>query len=348
MKGRGALSNPGNRFQLSRVVRHPEFALSEDCAPETQVRLIQARSLITENRSPDVPFDLSINPYAGCEHGCIYCYARPSHAYLDLSPGIDFETRIFAKTNAAEVLERELRKPGYACKVIAIGGNTDGYQPAEKRLRITRRVLEVCRDFNQPVALITKSALIERDIDILAELASRKLVRVAISLTSLDRNLKRTLEPRTAGPYARLKVIRHLSEAGVPVSALIAPLIPRINEPELESLLTAARDHGATSASYILLRLPMEVRELFVEWLEAHFPQRASAVMGLLRQAGGGRDYNPAFGDRMRGSGPIADLIAHRFAACRRRLGLDRDSGPLDTKAFQPPTRTGDQLGLFG
>ncbi len=346
IKGRGALTNPANRFH--ELVHE---ALADDAdgpGPDTRVEQQPAKSLLTPNRSPDVPFELSVNPYRGCEHGCIYCYARPSHAYLDLSPGLDFETRIFAKPNAARVLERELSRPGYRCRVIALAGNTDAYQPAEKRLAITRELLEVMRWFRQPVSIITKSALVLRDLDLLESMARANLVSVTISVTSLDPGIKRTLEPRAAAPAARLKTISQLATAGVPTGVLVAPVIPKVTDHELEAIVEAAAEAGAQRAGYILIRLPLEVRDLFVDWLEAHYPDRAGAVMSLIRQCHDGRDYRARFGVRMRGSGHFAELIEHRFRAAVRRAGLDRrESLVLDTSRFRVPPKSGDQYNLF-
>lgn len=340
-KGRGTTANPDGRFEPYRhEAEHDGWDLGAepDPAPATVLLPDRAKTVITRNESPDVPFDYSVNVYRGCEHGCPYCYARPSHSYLGLSPGLDFETRIFYKPDVARRLEAELAKPGYVCKPINLGANTDPYQPAEKKLRVTRAVLEVLARCRHPVTLVTKSAMVRRDLDLLADMARDNLASVAVSLTSLDNELKRTLEPRTAGPRARLKTMRRLREAGVPVTALIAPVIPAINEPELEDLVAAAADHGATRAGYVLLRLPHEVKDLFREWLDAHHPLRAEHVMSLIRQSRGGRDNDPHFGHRMRGQGPFADLIAKRFhAACRRR-GLNREPVPeLDTSLFRPP-----------
>jgi DNA repair photolyase len=348
-KGRGALSNRESRYLATRVEAEcptgivDEPSLATECRPET------AKTIIARNRSPDVPFDQSINPYRGCEHGCIYCYARPTHAWLDLSPGLDFETRLTWKTNAAARLEAELRAPGYRCAPITIGANTDPYQPVEKRYALTRQLLEVASRFSQPVSLITKGNLVLRDLDILTVLAQRKLVSVAISVTTLDRDLKRALEPRTPEGETRLKVIAQLAAAGIPVSVLVAPVIPALNDSELETILQRSAEAGAGSAAYILLRLPLEIRELFEEWLAEHYPQRAAHVMSLIRQSRGGRDYDNRFGHRMRGTGQFADLLSRRFQVACRRLGLnqrnERDS--LDCSQFRVPSASGEQLGLF-
>jgi len=345
IKGRGARANIDHRYTRRSVEAEPE-QLPEEQPPATQVTPVRARSVITRNRSPDVPFNLSVNPYQGCEHGCVYCFARPSHAYHDLSPGLDFETRILAKTNAVEVFRKELSAPGYRCEPIAIGINTDAYQPAERELGNTRGLLETCLEFRQPLTLITKSTLILRDLDLLAQLAKRGLVRASVSITTLDDGLKRRLEPRTAGPRARLRVISRLAEAGVTAGVMVAPVIPRINDHEMESILEAAAVHGACSASYILLRLPHEVEPLFRDWLRAHYPDRENAVMHTMESCHGGRAYRSRFHARMRGEGVYADMIAARFRAARRRHGLDREPPPLCTTAFRRPG--GPQLPLFG
>lgn len=344
LRGRGAPRNIDHRFTQRSLVTDPAEAEAAP-HPDTQITPIRARSIITRNRSPDVGFDLSVNPYQGCEHGCVYCFARPTHAYHDLSPGLDFETRILAKTNAVELLRKELSAPSYRCEPIAIGVNTDAYQPAERRLEITRGLLEACLDFRQPVVLITKSALILRDLDLLGELAAFELVRTSVSVTTLDAELKRRLEPRTAGPAARLKVIAELAGAGVPVSAMVAPVIPRINDHEIEHILEAVAERGARSASYVLLRLPWEVEPLFRDWLAAHYPDRAEAVMRAVASCRGGKAYDSTFHKRMRGEGLIADMIAGRFKLARRRHGLDGDSPALRTDLFR---RAADrQLALF-
>jgi len=348
IRGRGARANIDHRFTRRAVETDPEERerLAETPRrPATRVLPVRARSVLTRNQSPDVGFDRSVNPYQGCEHGCVYCFARPTHAYHDLSPGLDFETRILAKTNVVERFRATLQQPGYACRPVAIGINTDAYQPAERELRLTRGLLETCLEYRQPAALITKSALVLRDRDLLSELAARGLVRVAVSVTTLDDELKRRLEPRTAGPAARLGIIRDLAAAGVPVSAMAAPVIPRINDPELEAIVAAVADAGARSVSYVLLRLPHEVRPLFEDWLQAHYPLRAEAVMNDLRASHGGKAYRADFGHRMRGAGPVADMIAKRFAVARRRAGLADDLPELDVTAFRVPA--GPQGDLF-
>lgn len=346
-KGRGALSGRDGRF----ATRPVEFDAAEaheraQQAPQTVLTAMLAGRIISSNTSPDVPFDRSINPYQGCEHGCIYCYARPSHSYLDLSPGIDFETRIFYKPNAAKRLLEEWEKPDYDCKPITIGANTDPYQPAEKSTRITRALIELFAKYQHPLNIITKANLIERDIDLLAGMASQGLCSVAISLPTMNRSLKRIMEPRVPSHAARLKAMARLAANGIPTSVLFAPLIPAINDSETEQVLEAAATAGATQATYIFLRLPHEVRELFVEWLETHFPERAKHVMSLVRQASGGRDYDHRFGIRQTGRGAYADMLASRFQRACKQFGLnvDRYQHQLDCSRFRHPGRR--QLGL--
>ncbi|OAE16902.1 radical SAM protein [Pseudomonas brenneri] len=340
-RGRGTATNLHNRFAPTVSVAEDDGWYQE--VPPTQgteVRIETAKTIITRNTSPDLPFDRSINPYRGCEHGCIYCYARPSHAYWDMSPGLDFETKLIAKSNAAQVLEQQLSKPGYVCAPINLGSNTDPYQPIEREYQITRQTLEVLLRYRHPVTIVTKGSLILRDLDLLTELARQRLVAVMISLTSLDDELKRILEPRAAAPKARLRAIRVMREAGIPVGVLCSPMIPMINDSELESLLAEAHAAGAQSAAYMMLRLPLEVAPLFEEWLAAHYPQRAAHVMSLVRQVRGGEVYDSRFGVRMRGEGPFADLLAQRFAKAIKRLGLNRREGfNLDCSAFCPPGR---------
>jgi DNA repair photolyase len=321
----------------------PEPSPATECRPEN------AKSIIARNRSPDIPFYQSINPYRGCEHGCVYCFARPTHAYLDLSPGLDFETRLTWKPNAATLLEAELRKPGYACSPIAMGTNTDPYQPVEKRYRLTRQVLEVLQRFRHPVSITTKGALVLRDIDLLAEMARDRLASVAISVTTLDRDLKRALEPRTPDGEVRLKTMEKLAGAGIPVSLLLAPVIPALNDCEIETILQRAVDAGAVNAAYILLRLPLEVAPLFEEWLHTHYPLRAEHVMSLVRQCRDGKANDARFGHRMRGNGQFADLLSARFRIARKRLGLElRDYDAfLDCSQFSVPAAAGDQLSLI-
>ena len=346
-RGRGTASNPHNRFAPTRSVAEDDGWFQDETPPSraTEVRRETAKTVISRNQSPDVGFDRSVNPYRGCEHGCIYCFARPSHAYWDLSPGIDFETKLIAKTNLASRLEEELQKPGYVPRPIALGINTDAYQPIEREQRLTRQALEVLLRYKHPVSIITKGALILRDLDLLAELASQRLVSVAFSLTTLDDELKRIMEPRAAAPAARWRARRTLHEAGVPVSVVCAPMIPMINDMELEHLLEAARDAGARSAGYVLLRLPLEIADLFEEWLQAHFPERAAHVMSLIRQSRGGKNYDSRFGSRMRGEGQFAELLAQRFRLAKRKFGLDnREYEGLDCSLFAPP---GAQLSLL-
>lgn len=345
-RGRGTASNPYNRFAPTREVAEDDGWFQEvPPSRATEVRAETAKSIISRNQSPDLPFDRSLNPYRGCEHGCIYCYARPSHAYWDMSPGLDFETRLIAKTNAPALLEQQLSKPGYVCAPINLGANTDPYQPIEREQRLTRRSLEVLLRYRHPLTIVTKGSLILRDLDLLSELAKQRLVAVMISLTTLDDELKRLMEPRAAAPQARLRAIRVLRGAGVPVGVLCAPMIPQINDSELEQLLAQAKGAGAQSAAYMLLRLPREVGPLFEEWLAAHFPARAAHVMSLIRQCRGGATYDSRFGSRMRGEGPFADLLAQRFAGAIKRLGLNQREGfDLDCTRFAPP---GGQLSLL-
>ncbi|NND66787.1 MAG: PA0069 family radical SAM protein [Halioglobus sp.] len=348
-KGRGATLSPANRF----APHHSEWDDGPaGPSPVTECRRVEARSIIARNRSPDVPFGQSINPYQGCEHGCIYCYARPSHAYLDLSPGLAFETRLTYKANAAEQLERELARPGYQCAGITIGANTDPYQPMEKELQITLQLLETMLRTRHPVSLITKSALITRDLDLLAELARQNLCSVAVSVTCLDDDLKRRLEPRAASAQARLTAMAALTDAGVPVTLLYAPVIPALNDGDMEDILALAAAAGARDAAYILLRLPLEIAELFTDWLRSHYPLRADHVMSLLRQSRGGRDNDSRFGHRMRGTGTFADLLEQRFRVACKRLALGRREQPaLRTDLFEPPldpaARCAGQFDLF-
>ncbi len=341
-KTRGARSNAGSRFLPTQTLYDDGELPGADkaCAfyPDA------TRTLIIRNESPDINFDRSVNAYKGCEHGCIYCFARPTHAYLDLSPGLDFETQIFYKTDVDRLLRTELAKPGYRPATIALGTNTDPYQPVEKRLRNTRQILEVLLAHRHPVSIVTKGALIERDIDLLAEFAAFGLVSVMLSITTLDNGLKAKLEPRAASPSKRLEAVRELRRAGVPVGVMVAPLIPWVNDMELERILAAAASAGAQSANYILLRLPSEVRELFAEWLEVHYPERAQHVLNLVRDTRGGQLYRSAWGERMRGTGPVAELLASRFAIAVRKLRLATESQTLRTDLFRVPT---PQLSLF-
>ena len=350
-KGRGAGINPEGRFEnVGRAAFDDGWNTPEDELPplKTHVTAERVKSIIARNDSPDVPFTQSINPYQGCEHGCVYCFARPTHAYRNLSPGIDFETRLFAKVNAAEKLREELSRAGYRCEVISLGANTDPYQPIERGWKITRGVLEVCAEFNQPVGIVTKNAMVERDIDILAPMAKKNLVNVFLSVNNLDHDLARTLEPRCSAPARRLRAIRTLSDAGVPVGVLVAPVIPFLNDHQVEAVLEAAWEHGARQAGYGLLRLPWEVKDLFKDWLERHYPLKAQHVMSRVHAMRGGRDNDPEFGSRMRGAGQLADLLAQRFRIACARLGYNagQRNRALDTSLFKLPERAG-QLSLF-
>lgn len=348
-KGRGALSNRSGRFEhRQRIETHDGWEIAEERAGfETKVREERARSLITYNRSPDLPFDRSINPYRGCEHGCVYCFARPSHAYLGLSPGLDFETRLVARVNAAEVLERELAAKRYSPAPLAVGTNTDAYQPVERDREIFRACLEVLSAASHPVAIVTKGALIERDMDLLAPMAARGLVRVGVSVTTLDAELARKMEPRVPRPARRLETIRRLSAAGIPVRLMASPLVPGLTDHELEALLEAGKDAGASSASWIMLRLPREVSPLWREWLETEYPARAGKVMRRLREMHGGKDYDARWHRRMRGEGPYAQAVAARFRLAAARLGLDAAQPALRRDLFKPPVPAGGQLSLF-
>jgi len=350
-RGRGALSNASGRFEKQYAEPFDDGWDAEEKPPtlKTETILEKPKTIITYNTSPDIGFDRTINPYKGCEHGCIYCFARPNHAYRGLSPGLDFETKIFVKPSGPALLRRELSKKSYKVSRIQFAGDTDIYQPIEKELRITREILEVLSEFNHPVMLITKSALILRDIDLLAPMAEKGLVSVAISITTLDRRLARTMEPRCAAPHRRLETMRELAAAGIPVTAMTAPIIPALNDSELESLLEAAADAGATRAGYVLLRLPLEIAGLFTEWLEANYPDRAKKVMSLLRSAHKGQDYRSEWKVRGRGDGPYADLIAARFRNAVKRLGLNTKRFELRTDLFCPPAPkdSGSQMGLF-
>jgi DNA repair photolyase len=370
-KGRGAVSNLQGRYEVlareavddgwpqaealgsgeqdfgqrdeentaGEIPEHSEGARSL----KTEIIEEHAKTILTRNQSPDVPFSISLNPYRGCEHGCIYCFARPTHSYLGLSPGLDFESRIYAKVNAPQLLRQELAKKSYIPEPIALGVNTDAYQPCERELRLTRGVLEVLSECEHPVALITKSSLIERDIDLLRDMAAKRLVAAAVTITTLDHSISRTLEPRAAAPARRLRVIRKLTEAGIPVGVSVAPVIPFVTEPELEKVLEAAAEAGAINAGYVVLRLPWEVSPLFRQWLEAHFPERAQRVMNRVREMRGGKDYDASFGRRMHGEGIWADMIRQRFEKCVARIGLGVRSGrfsSLDTSRFRPPSPT--------
>jgi DNA repair photolyase len=327
-KGRGAGANPEGRFEALEREAYDDgwdsAAHEEARALKTVVTDERARSILSRNDSPDIPFNQSINPYQGCEHGCIYCYARPSHAYRNLSPGVDFETRIFAKVNAAALLRAELSRPGYRCELIALGANTDPYQPAERDRRITRSILEVCAEFNQPVGIVTKNALVERDIDLLAPMAARGLAEVFVSVTTLDPELARRMEPRCSAPARRLQAVRALAQAGIPVGVMVAPVVPFLNDHEIEALVAAAAEHGAQRAAWVLMRLPHEVKGLFRDWLERHYPLKAAHVMSRVQQLRGGRDNDPNFGTRLRGEGELAQLIGRRFDIACKKAGLNQ------------------------
>lgn len=348
-RGRGAHSNASGRYEpLARIVFDDGWQSLDDLPPfKTTVTVDATRRIITRNDSPDISFDRSINPYRGCEHGCVYCFARPTHAYLGLSPGLDFESKLFMKPNAPELLERELAAPGYVPKIIAIGTNTDPYQPIERRYKIMRGILQVLERTGHPVGIVTKSALILRDLDILARMAKRDLVKVAISVTTLDPKLARIMEPRAASPPRRLEALRQLVKAGVPTSTLVAPVIPAINDAEIERILDAVAATGVRNAGYVLLRLPLEVRDLFREWLLANFPDRQRHVFKLIRDMRGGKDYDSTFGTRMTGKGPIAWMIGRRFEIACERLGFNRKSAPITTEHFRPPQPASAQLALF-
>jgi DNA repair photolyase len=349
LRARGAGSNRAGRFEATTADAADDGwdIVEDERLVRTEVRIERPRSALTFNRSPDLPFDRSVNPYRGCEHGCIYCFARPSHAFLNLSPGLDFETRLIARPGIGAVLARELRARRYVPDVIAIGTNTDPYQPCEAEYRVMREVLEVLAAFNHPVAITTKGTMIERDLDLLAPMAAAGLVRVGISVTTLDHRLARSMEPRAATPRRRLEMIRRLSGAGVPVRVMVAPVVPGLTDAELEPILSAARDAGAVAASWIMLRLPQEVSPLFREWLEARVPERAAKVMARVREVHGGRDYDPAWGRRMRGEGIWADLIERRFNVAIARLGMNMPLPALRRDLFAVPPSVGDQLSLF-
>ena len=348
-RGRGAQSNDSGRFEAeARVAFDDGWQSLEDLPPfKTTVGLDTSRKVITRNESPDIGFDRSINPYRGCEHGCVYCFARPTHAYLGLSPGLDFESKLFVKPDAPELLERELSAPRYSPRVIAIGTNTDPYQPIERRYEVMRGILEVLERAGHPVGIVTKSVLVLRDIDILARMARRNLVKVALSVTSLDPKLARVMEPRAAAPARRLEAVRQLAEAGIQASVMVAPVIPAINDAEMERILDSAAAVGVKEAGYVLLRLPLEVRDLFREWLMANFPDRYRHVFKLIRDMRGGKDYDSKFGERMTGSGPIAWMIGRRFEATCEKLGLNRARTRLTTEHFAPTKQEAPQLSLF-
>lgn len=348
-RGRGAGLNIGGRFEpVSREAEDDGWNSLEDLPPfKTEVQIEKPRSVISRNDSPDIPFDRSVNPYRGCEHGCIYCFARPTHAYMGLSPGLDFEAKLFAKPDAARLLERELAKPGYKVRPIAIGTNTDPYQPIEKEWRIMRQVLEVLQACNHPVMIVTKSAMVTRDIDILAPMAEKGLAKVGLSVTTLDRKLARLMEPRASTPGKRLEAIKTLSEAGIPSTIMMAPVIPALNDHEIERVLDSGKAAGAAAASYVLLRLPLEVSPLFRDWLLRNYPDRYRHVMTLVRSMRGGKDYDAEFGKRMKGAGPYAWQIGRRFEMAAKRLELNLTRRPLNCDLFVPPLGTGVQLSLL-
>jgi len=348
-RGRGTASNASGRYEpLARVAFDDGWQGLEQLPPfKTTVTIDTTRKIITHNDSPDISFDRSINPYRGCEHGCVYCFARPTHAYLGLSPGLDFESKLFMKPNAPELLERELSAPDYSPKTIAIGTNTDPYQPIERRYQIMRRILEVLDRAGHPVGIVTKSTLVLRDLDILTRMAKRDLVKVAISVTTLDPKLARVMEPRAATPPRRLGALRELVKAGVPASALVAPIIPAINDAEIERILEAIAETGVRHAGYVLLRLPLELKDLFREWLIENFPDRYRHVINLIRETRGGKDYDSTFGKRQTGTGPIAWMIGRRFEVACERLGFNSTSVKMTTEHFRPPRPSAEQLDLF-
>ncbi|MDB5359622.1 MAG: radical protein [Rhodospirillales bacterium] len=351
-KGRGSLTNAVGRFEgYDRVEIDDGWGSADEPVLPLGTTLTEdtTRTIIARNRSPDVPFDRSINPYRGCEHGCIYCFARPTHAYLGLSPGLDFESRLFYKPRAAELLAKELSAPSYKCEPMAMGTNTDPYQPIEKEHEVTRRILEVLRDFNHPVSIVTKGALVQRDIDILGPMAAKRQAKVAVSITTLDRALARRMEPRAATPERRLETVRALADAGIPVGVMAAPMIPGLNDHEMEAILEASKAAGASSAGYVVLRLPLEIKDLFAEWLEAQVPLRAKHVLTLIRDIRDGRLNHSEFGQRMKGSGAYADLLGQRFRLAQKRIGLNmtRELHSLDCSQFRKPPKAGDQLSLF-
>ena len=352
-KGRGAVTNATGRFEPhSRAAFDDGWGTQDEEPPQLRTTVTEERpkTVITKNNSPDVPFDISLNPYRGCEHGCVYCFARPTHAYQGLSPGLDFESKLFAKPGAPEILAKQLRNPRYKVSTLAMGTNTDPYQPIERDLKITRRILEVLEACNHPVAIVTKSNLILRDLDILAPMAEKGLASVGISVTSMDRKLSRLMEPRAPTPARRISAIRALVDAGVPVAAMVAPIVPAINDHEIENILAAVSGAGAEAADYILLRLPLEVKDLFIEWLETHYPDRAKKALSRMAGQRGGRMYEAQWGTRMRGTGPFADLLAKRFQVACKQLGINQRQARERrhrTDLFERPLQAGDQLSLF-
>ena len=349
-RGRGATFNPSNRYRRDeRSVDDDGWTREDDPPPPlvTTVTIQRSRTIIARNESPDIAFDRSINPYQGCEHGCVYCFARPTHAYHDLSPGLDFESRLFAKPDAADLLRQELAKPGYACAPMALGTNTDPYQPIEREWKITRSVLALLGECEHPFTIVTKSALVERDIDIIAPMAAKRMARVFLSITTLDKTLARTLEPRAAAPHRRLQAVAALAQAGIPTGVMVAPIIPQMNDKDLEAILEAAANAGAQHAGWVILRLPLEVAPLFRDWLATHHPLRAKHVMSLVRQIHGGRDYDSTFGKRQTGAGVYSELIRKRFEVACKRFGLNEEREPLDTTKFRPPRIATRQQELF-
>ncbi|MBX3552621.1 MAG: PA0069 family radical SAM protein [Pseudolabrys sp.] len=348
-RGRGTLSNASGRYEpLARIAFDDGWQSLDELPPfKTEVSVDTTRKIITRNDSPDISFDRSINPYRGCEHGCVYCFARPTHAYLGLSPGLDFESKLFVKPDAAELLEKELASPNYQPKVMAIGTNTDPYQPIERRYQVMRRILEVLDKAGHPVGIVTKSALVLRDLDILARMAERNLAKVALSVTTLDSELARKMEPRASTPSRRLETLRRLSQAGIPTTVMVAPIIPALNDNEIERILDAAAAAGVKEAGYVLLRLPLEVRDLFREWLLANYPDRYRHVMKLIRDMRGGRDYDSTWGTRMKGTGPYAWLIGRRFEVACEKYGFNQKKRKLTTEHFQPGKSGAEQLSLF-
>ncbi|MGN6461018.1 MAG: PA0069 family radical SAM protein [Pseudolabrys sp.] len=348
-RGRGTLSNATGRYEpLARIAFDDGWQSLDELPPfKTEVSVDTTRKIITRNDSPDISFDRSINPYRGCEHGCVYCFARPTHAYLGLSPGLDFESKLFVKPDAAELLEKELASPNYQPKVMAIGTNTDPYQPIERRYQVMRRILEVLDKVGHPVGIVTKSALVLRDLDILARMAERNLAKVALSVTTLDAELARKMEPRASTPSRRLEALRRLSQAGIPTTVMVAPIIPALNDNEIERILDAAAAAGVKEAGYVLLRLPLEVRDLFREWLLANYPDRYRHVMKLIRDMRGGRDYDSSWGTRMKGTGPYAWLIGRRFEVACEKYGFNQKKRKLTTEHFQPGKSGAEQLNLF-
>jgi DNA repair photolyase len=348
-RGRGTLTNATGRYEpLARIAFDDGWSSLEDLPPfKTDVSVDATRKIITRNDSPDIGFDRSINPYRGCEHGCVYCFARPTHAYLGMSPGLDFESKLLVKPEAAELLEKELAAPSYSPRVIAIGTNTDPYQPIERQYQVMRRILEVLDRAGHPVGIVTKSALVLRDLDILARMAERNLAKVALSVTTLDAALARTMEPRAATPMRRLETLRRLSAAGVPTTVMVAPVIPALNDSEIERILEAAHAAGVREAGYVLLRLPLEVRDLFREWLTANYPDRVAHVFKLIRDMRGGRDYDSTWGQRMKGAGPYAWMIGRRFELACEKLGMNGSRTILTTSHFRAPRPDSAQLSLF-